>query len=80
MTIKDRYPIPNAGELLNEIAGFKYKTKLDLTFGYHQIRVKHKDTYKTAFQIHYGHYEFLLIPFGLTNAPTTFQSLMNQVF
>nr|GEX55560.1 reverse transcriptase [Tanacetum cinerariifolium] len=80
VTIRNRYPLPRIGDLFDQLQGAKFFSKIDLKSGYHQLRVKEQDIPKTIFFTRYGHYKFLVIPFGLTNALVVFMDLMNRIF
>jgi hypothetical protein len=80
LTIQKRYPIPRIDDLLNAISGAKFFTSIDLTSGYHQIRITEEDAPKTAFRTPFDHYQFKVLIEELTNAPATFQTVMNGIF
>lgn len=77
-TIKNRYPLPRIDELMDRVAGSKIFSKLDLRDAYQRLRIRRGDEWKTAFRTRYGHYEYLVMPFGLSNAPATFQAYINH--
>ena len=80
ITVKNRYPLPLIGELVDRLKSAKYYTKLDIRWGYNNIRMKEGDEWKAAFRTNRGLFEPLVMFFGLTNSPATFQTMMNHLF
>jgi len=79
VTVHNKYPIPLMTELRDQVRDAQIFTKLDLKDGFHLIRIRKGDEWKTAFRTRYGYYQYRVMPFGLVNVPATFQTLMNEI-
>lgn len=80
VTIRNQYPLPHTNNIFDQMKGATIFSKIDLQTEYHQLRVNEEDISKTTFQTCFGHYDFVVVPFGLSNSPGVFMSLMNGVF
>jgi hypothetical protein len=80
VTVKNKYPLLRIGDLFDQLKGAKIFSKIDLRSRYHEVRMKDEDISKTAFRTRYGHYEFTVVLFGLSNTPVVFMCLMNRIF
>ena len=80
VTIENKYPFPNIDDLFDQLRGAQIFSKIDLRYGYQQVRIKEEDIIKISFRMRYGHYKFTVVQFGLSNAPVVFLCLMNVIF
>ena len=80
MTIKNQYPLPRIGDLFDQVGGSKIFSNIHLRFRYHQVRIHDEDIHKNSFCTRYKHYEFIVMPFELTNAPVNFMCMINNIF